>query len=107
MDGSLSKKEKDDIWGLFKLSRANAINLTKKAGRQPVLPDGGSMSRGDVDVASYPKVCDLLAMSDEILLAARSKFARLHFNANDEKIGVDKVMRWSIDMVLPYRQPSS
>lgn len=88
----LTDDEKAQVLKAFALSREEVVNLTRSSGRDPVVSGGGSMSSGEVDVAPYPKVYDLRAMSSQDRLGARNKFAKLHVNFADGQIGVDEVM---------------
>ena len=88
----LTDEDKAQVLKVFELSRKQMVSLTKSSGRDPVLPDGGSMSSGEVGVAPYPKVYDLSAMSPQDRLGARNKFAKLHVNFADGQVGVDEVM---------------
>ena len=88
----LTDDDKAQVLKAFELSRKQMVSLTKSSGRNPVLPDGGSMSSGEIGVAPYPKVYDLSAMSPQDRLGARNKFAKLHVNFADGQVGVDEVM---------------
>lgn len=88
----LSDEEKQRVLKLFSLSRSEVLEQTRAAGREPVIPAGGSMTTGEVGVAPYPKVYDLKAMAPADRLQARNKFARLHVNSTDDGVGVDEVM---------------
>lgn len=92
----LSKKDKARVLELFSLSRADVINQARKAGREPVIAGGGSMTSGEVGVAPYPKVYDLNAMGRKDRLGARNKFGPLHVNSTDEQMGVDEVMTLAV-----------
>lgn len=88
----LSQEESAKVLALFELSREEVLEQVRLAGRVPVLPEGGSMTTGEANVAPYPKVYDLRSMSPQDRLSARDKFARLHVNSTDAGIGVDEVM---------------
>ncbi len=92
MDRPLTSAEIAEVLSLFSLSRDDILNQTRLAGRTPVLKNGGSMTSGEVGVTPYPKVYDLRSMGPEDRLATRNKFARLHVNSTDDKVGVDEVM---------------
>lgn len=89
---SLTDAERTRIIELFSLSRQDVVEQARAAGREPVLPGGGSMSSGEAGVPPYPKVYDLKSMGPQDRLNARNKFARLHVNSTDDGIGVDEVM---------------
>ena len=88
----LTDAEKAQVLKEFALSREEKVRLTRSSGREPAILGGGSMSTGEIDVAPYPKVYDLKAMSAEDKLGARNKFAKFHVNFADGQIGVDEVM---------------
>jgi len=94
--GPLSKKETARVLDLFSLSRGDVIKQARKAGRDPVVPGGGSMTSGEVGVAPYPKVYDLGAMGPNDRLGARNKFGPLHVNSTDQMVGVDEVMTLAV-----------
>lgn len=88
----LSDADRAEILKAFSLSRQDVLEHARAAGREPVIPGGGSMSSGEVGVPPYPKVYDLKSMGPEDRINARNKFARLHVNSNDDGVGVDEVM---------------
>lgn len=88
----LTDEQQRELLAMFALSRDEVLEQVRLAGRQPVLPQGGSLTTRESGVPPYPKVYDLKSMSDSDRLAARDKFARLHVNATDDGIGVDEVM---------------
>ena len=88
----LSDAERTSILEIFSLSRQDVVEQARAAGREPVLPGGGSMSSGEVGVQPYPKVYDLKSMGPQDRLNARNKFGRLHVNSTDDGVGVDEVM---------------
>lgn len=88
----LSDEQKARILEIFSLSRQDVLEEARAAGRQPVVPGGGSMTSGEVGVPPYPKVYDLKAMQSQDRINARDKFARLHVNSTDDGVGVDEVM---------------
>ncbi len=92
----LTQSEIVHVLELFSLSRDEIINQAKKAGREPVIAGGGSMTSGEVGVAPYPKVYDLRAMGPNDRLGARNKFGPLHVNSTDELMGVDEVMTLAV-----------
>jgi hypothetical protein len=77
---------------VFSLSRQDVLEQARAAGREPVIPGGGSMSSGEAGVPPYPKVYDLKSMGPQDRLNARNKFARLHVNSTDDGVGVDEVI---------------
>ncbi len=88
----LSDTEKKRMLEMFSLSRNEVVRQAEKAGREPVIAGGGSMTSGEVGVAPYPKVYDLHAMGPKDRLGARNKFGPLHVNSTDDMVGVDEVM---------------
>lgn len=88
----LSAVQQRELLTTFALSREDVLEQIRLAGRQPVLPQGGSLVTRESGVPPYPKVYDLKAMSASDRVAARDKFARLHVNATDDGVGVDEVM---------------
>jgi hypothetical protein len=88
----LSPEESDRILETFSMSRQVVLDQARVAGRDPVVPGGGSMTSGEAGVPPYPKVYDLKAMRPYDRLAARDKFGRLHVNSTDSGVGVDEVM---------------
>jgi hypothetical protein len=88
----LSPPQQSALLEMFALSREGVLEQIRLAGRQPVLPQGGSMSSRETGVPQYPKVYDLKSMGAPERVAARDKFARLHVNAADDGVGVDEVM---------------
>jgi hypothetical protein len=88
----LTAEQQRALLQMFALSREDVLEQVRLAGRQPVLPRGGSLTTRESGVPPYPKVYDLRSMSPADRVAAREKFARMHVNATDEGIGVDEVM---------------
>lgn len=90
--GRLSDEDKERLLDLFSLTREEILAAARAAGREPVVPGGGSLSSGEVGVPPYPKIYDLRSMRPDDRLQARDKFARLHVNSTEEGVGVDEVM---------------
>jgi hypothetical protein len=88
----LSCAETTRIMEVFSLSRQDVLAQARGAGREPVIPGGGSMSSGEAGAPPYPKVYDLKSMGPQDRLNARNKFGRLHVNSTDDGVGVDEVM---------------
>jgi hypothetical protein len=88
----LSHEQATRLQEIFSMSRRDVLEQARAAGREPVIPGGGSMSSGEVGVPPYPKVYDLKSMGPQDRLNARNKFARLHINSTDDGVGVDEVM---------------
>lgn len=88
----LSEEEKRQVLEMFSLTREAVLDQARAAGREPVIPGGGSMTSGEAGVPPYPKVYDLKAMQPQDRLHARNKFGRLHVNSTDDGVGVDEVM---------------
>jgi hypothetical protein len=79
----LTDAQQRELLEMFALSKEDVLEQIRLAGRQPVLPSGGSMATRESGVPPYPKVYDLKSMSDSDRVAARDKFARLHVNATE------------------------
>jgi len=83
------------------------LNQIEKAGRKPVAENGGSLTTGEDDMAPYPKVYDMNALSPEVTVFLQDKFGKLHVNSTDSGMGIDEVMTivsggpWTWFFVLP------
>lgn len=104
---ALNEKEASELIAAFHLDRAGLLNQIEKAGRKPVAENGGSLITGEADMAPYPKVYDMKALSPEITVFLQDKFGKLHVNSTDEGTGIDEVMTivsggpWTWFFVLP------
>lgn len=89
---ALNKEEASNLIAAFHLDRGDLLNQIEKAGRIPVAENGGSLITGEDDIAPYPKVYDMKAMSPEIMIFLQDKFGKLHVNSTDRGTGIDEVM---------------
>lgn len=104
---ALDKKEASDLIAAFHLDRKGLLNQIEKADRKPVAENGGSLITGEDDMAPYPKVYDMKALSPEVTIFLQDKFGKLHVNSTDNGMGIDEVMTivsggpWTWFFVLP------
>ncbi|MBL4623584.1 MAG: hypothetical protein JKY42_00310 [Flavobacteriales bacterium] len=88
----LNEEQISSLLKIFSLTRKDLLYQISIAGRKPVIPNGGSLSTGEVGVAPYPKVYDMKAMSPQDHIYVQNKFGKLHVNSTDSGEGVDEVM---------------
>ena len=104
---ALNEEEANDLIATCYLDRDSLLNQIEKAGRKPVAENGGSLTTGEDNVAPYPKVYDMKALSPDVTVFLQDKFGKLHVNSNDEGMGIDEVMTivsggpWTWFFVLP------
>lgn len=88
----LNEKQTAELLEIFALNREQLLGQVDVAGRKPVVTGGGSLVSGEVGVAPYPKVYDMMAMGPEDRKFVQNKFGKLHVNSADSGEGVDEVM---------------
>ena len=88
----LNEEQISNLLKIFSLTRKDLLDQISIAGRKPVVSGGGSLSTGEVDVAPYPKIYDMKAMSPQDHIYVQNKFGKLHVNSADSGEGVDEVM---------------
>jgi hypothetical protein len=104
---ALNEEEANNLIAAFYLDRDALLNQIEKAGRKPAAENGGSLTTGEDNVAPYPKVYDMKALSPELTVFLQDKFGKLHVNSNDDGMGIDEVMTivsggpWTWFFVLP------
>ncbi len=104
---ALSEEEANHLIAAFHLDRAALLDQIEKAGRKPVAEHGGSLTTGEDNMAPYPKVYDMKALSPELTVFLQEKFGKLHVNSTDRGMGIDEVMTivsggpWTWFFVLP------
>jgi hypothetical protein len=104
---ALNEEEADILISTFHLDRNALLKQIEKAGRKPAAENGGSLTTGEDNMAPYPKVYDLKALSPEVTVFLQDKFGKLHVNSSDEGMGIDEVMTivsggpWTWFFVLP------
>jgi len=104
---ALNKEEANNLIATFYLNRDALLNQIEKAGRKPAAKNGGSLTTGEDNMAPYPKVYDMKALSPDVTVFLQDKFGKLHVNSNDEGMGIDEVMTivsggpWTWFFVLP------
>lgn len=106
-DRALNKAEADKLIDIFYLDRKELLSQIEKAGRKPEAHRGGFLSTKEDEMAPYPKVYDMKALSPEITVFLQEKFGKLHVNSSDNGVGIDEVMTivsggpWTWFFVLP------
>lgn len=104
---ALTEEEANSLIAAFYLDRDALLNQIEKAGRTPAAENGGSLTTGEDNMAPYPKVYDMKALSPEVTVFLQDKFGKLHVNSNDVGMGIDEVMTivsggpWTWFFVLP------
>ena len=104
---ALNEEEANNLIATFYLDRDALLNQIEKAGRKPVAKNGGSLTTGEDNMAPYPKVYDMKALSPEVTVFLQDKFGKLHVNSADDGMGIDEVMTivsggpWTWFFVLP------
>ncbi|WP_206610037.1 hypothetical protein [Maribellus luteus] len=104
---ALNEDEAKNLIAAFHLDRDALLNQIERAGRKPVAKNGGSLTTGEDNMAPYPKVYDMKALSPELTVFLQDKFGKLHVNSNDDGMGIDEVMTivsggpWTWFFVLP------
>ncbi len=104
---ALNEEEANTLIATFHLDRDALLNQIKKAGRKPAVENGGSLTTGEDNMAPYPKVYDMKALSPEVTVFLQDKFGKLHVNSADDGMGIDEVMTivsggpWTWFFVLP------
>lgn len=104
---ALRKDEHEELLRLFPLHRGDLLQQISLAGREAAVPRGGYLSTSEQDVAPYPKVYDMKAMSQDLVHFLQHKFGKLHVNSADDGAGIDEVMTvisggdWTWFFVLP------
>ena len=89
---AITPEEADKLISHFSLHRGELLNQISKAGRKPEAHRGGYLSISEIDVPSYPKVYDMMAMTPEVKAYLQEKFGKLHVNSADNGMGIDEVM---------------
>ncbi len=89
---ALHATESAELIDLFRLDRSDLIAEISAAGRTPTVPQGGYLQTSEVDVPPYPKVYDMQALNDDLVVYLQHKFGRLHVNSSRAGIGIDEVM---------------
>ena len=89
---ALAATEAADLIELFRLDRPDLMAEISSAGRTPTVPRGGYLQTSEVDVPPYPKVYDMRALDDDLVVYLQHKFGRLHVNSSTAGIGIDEVM---------------
>ena len=104
---ALNEEEAKNLISIFHLDRDALLNQIEKAGRGPAAENGGSLTTGEDNMAPYPKVYDMKALSPEVTVFLQDKFGKLHVNSADDGTGIDEVMTivsggpWTWFFVLP------
>ncbi|WP_319480215.1 hypothetical protein [uncultured Draconibacterium sp.] len=104
---ALNEEEAKNLIAAFHLDRAALLNQIEKAGREPAVENGGALTTGEDNMAPYPKVYDMKALSAEVTVFLQDKFGKLHVNSADDGLGIDEVMTivsggpWTWFFVLP------
>lgn len=104
---ALNEEEANNLIDAFHLDRDALLHQIEKAGRKPVAENGGSLTTGEDNMAPYPKVYDMKALSPEVTVFLQDKFGKLHVNSTDSGMGIDEVMTivsggpWTWFFVLP------
>ena len=104
---ALRAEESEELISMFSLHRGQLLGQIRKAGRKPEAHRGGYLSTSEVDVAPYPKVYDMQAMTTEVKEFLQEKFGKLHVNSADNGVGIDEVMTivsggpWTWFFLLP------
>ncbi|EJL6401204.1 MULTISPECIES: hypothetical protein [Vibrio] len=88
----LNSDEKKLLIQAFSLNRAQLLEQIELAGRKPAVHRGGYLSTSEPDVAPYPKVYDMMSMSEDIKQYLQHKFGKLHVNSSEKGEGIDEVM---------------
>ncbi len=89
---AVTQEESDELISYFSLHRGELLDQISKAGRKPEAHRGGFLSTSEVDVAPYPKVYDMRAMTPKVVAWVQDKFGKLHVNSADNGVGIDEVM---------------
>lgn len=104
---ALNEEEAKSLIAAFHLDRNALLNQIEKASRKPAAKNGGSLTTSEDNMAPYPKVYDMKALSPEVTVFLQDKFGKLHVNSADDGMGIDEVMTivsggpWTWFFVLP------
>ena len=104
---ALNEEEANNLIAIFYLDRDALLNQIEKAGRKAAVENGGSLTTGEDNMAPYPKVYDMKALSPEVTVFLQDKFGKLHVNSANDGMGIDEVMTivsggpWTWFFVLP------
>ena len=76
----------------FSLNREDLLEQISLAGRKPAVAHGGYLTTSEPNVAPYPKVYDMMSMTEETKHYLQHKFGKLHVNSSEKGQGIDEVM---------------
>jgi hypothetical protein len=89
---ALNTDEQNLLIQAFSLNRAQLLEQIEQAGREPAVHRGGYLSTSEPGVAPYPKVYDMMSLSEDIKYYLQNKFGKLHVNSSEKGEGIDEVM---------------
>ncbi len=89
---AINPEEVTELISIFSLDRGELLDQISKAGREPAVDEGGSLTTSEEGVPPYPKVYDMKAMTPEVMVYLQEKFGKLHVNNADSGEGIDEVM---------------